>query len=125
MSKANLTRPTLGRPGMPPTAAASTRANTTASIIRARWTPSPPTLKRKAWATSRSPGGCATGASRASATGARRSRSFIVRDAPVAQPPGDLLVAQALRFKVGGDGTHRALIIEAVVFARVDAAAVG
>jgi len=38
-------------------------------------------LKRKALATSRSPGGFATGASRASATGARRSRSFIAMPA--------------------------------------------
>ncbi len=87
LTKANPTRPTPGSPGMPPTAAASTRANTTASIIRARWMPSPPTLKRRAWATSRSPGGCATGASRASATGARRSRSFIVRPAATCRFP--------------------------------------
>ena len=38
-------------------------------------TRSPPTWRRRAWVRSRSSGGCATGASRASATGARRSRS--------------------------------------------------
>ncbi len=54
----------------------------------------------------------------------RRPPVALARDAPVAKPPGDLLVAEALRFQVGGDGVHRALIIEAVVLARIDAAAV-
>ncbi len=52
-----------------------------------KYGPSPPTLKRRAWATSRSPGGCATGASRVSATEARRSRSFIATAAAMCRCP--------------------------------------
>ena len=48
---------------------------TTGSATRARSSASPRISRRKAWARSRCSGGCATGASRASATGARRSRS--------------------------------------------------
>ena len=56
-------------------AAASIRAATTAWASRPRSMPSPPTWPPRAWARRRPPGGCATGASAASATGARRSRS--------------------------------------------------
>jgi leucyl-tRNA synthetase len=42
-----------------------------------RWTPSPRRCRPRAWARRRPPGGCATGASAASATGARRSPSSI------------------------------------------------
>ena len=58
-------------------AAASTPAATTAWASRPRSTPWPPTWRPRAWARRRPPGACATGASAASATGARRSRSSI------------------------------------------------
>ena len=54
---------------------------------RKPWTPSPPTWARKAWARSRPPGACATGASRASATGAPRSPSSTARIAARCRSP--------------------------------------
>ena len=50
------------------------------ALPRRRWTPSPTRWRRRAWARRRPPGGCATGASAASATGARRSRSSTAPD---------------------------------------------
>ena len=52
-----------------------------AVATRTRSTRSPPTSRRRASAKRRRPIGCATGASRASATGARRSRSSIATPA--------------------------------------------
>ena len=88
-------RPTPGSRGTRTrsAAAASTRASTTASATRRRSTRSPPISRRRAWARRRSPTACATGASPASATGARRSRSSIATacgDVPV--PEKDLPV---------------------------------
>jgi hypothetical protein len=47
----------------------------------------------------------------------------LARDAPVAQAPGDLLVAEPLGLEVGGDGVDRLLGAEAVVLAGIHAAA--
>ena len=48
----------------------------------------------------------------------------LTRDAPVAQPPGDLLVAEALCFQIRGNRLDRYLEIQAVVLAGMDANAV-
>jgi leucyl-tRNA synthetase family protein len=73
------TRPTAWTPGRSGTAArtasASIPANTTASTTPPPWTPSPPIWPPRASARRRCSGACATGASRASATGAARSPS--------------------------------------------------
>src|SRR5690606_3273868 len=47
----------------------------------------------------------------------------LARDAPVAQAPGGLLFAQALRGEIRGDGVDRLAVRQAVIFARVDRAA--
>jgi len=53
--------------------------------------------------------------------GNRATPVALTRDTPVTQAPVDLLVAQALGLEVGGDGIHRSLIVEAIVFVGVDA----
>ena len=65
---------------------------------RPRSTPWPPRCEPRAWARRRPPGGCATGASAASATGARRSRSSIAPSCgAVPVPEKDLPVRAARR----------------------------
>ena len=53
--------------------------------------------------------------------GNRRAPVALARDAPVAQAPHHLLVAQALGAQVGGDGVGRLGVGQAVVLARIDA----
>ena len=55
----------------------------------------------------------------------RRAPVALAADAPVAQPVVDLLVAQAKRLQVGGDGIDRRFMAEAVVAAGVHAARIG
>jgi leucyl-tRNA synthetase len=69
-----------------PAASPSTAATTAACRTSAPWTPSPRRCRPRAWARRRPPGGCATGASAASATGARRSPSSIATPAPGSVP---------------------------------------
>ena len=73
--------PMPGNPGMRNTGSASIPANTTGSISKSPWRPLPRISRQNHWATSRSPGGCVTGACRASATGVARFRSCIVQAA--------------------------------------------
>ena len=76
-STARSSRTTSGRTGTPRPKAASRSIPTTTAACRTkrRSTRSRRRSSTGAWAASRSPGACATGASAGSATGARRSRS--------------------------------------------------
>ena len=85
-------------------ASASIPASSTAWTSRKRSTPSPPTCKPKNWATSRCSSACATGAFRASATGAARSRSSIAPtcgDVPVPEKDLPVVLPEDVTIDIG------------------------